>query len=188
MRSLLPALFAAALATAPAWAQPMNHGAMGGMDHVPATVPVMPTEPGQSAFAAIQEIVDILQHDRATDWSKVDIEALRQHLIDMDNVTLRAEVTMREENGSLRFSASGEGKVRDSIRRMLRAHAATMNGTDGLKFVAANTPEGAEPIFTPAEPAQLVKLKALGLIGLLTLGMHHQMHHLMIARGAAPHE
>jgi hypothetical protein len=51
-----------------------------------------PTQPGQSAFAAIQEIVGILDADPKTDWSKVDIEALRQHLIDMNNVTLLADV------------------------------------------------------------------------------------------------
>jgi hypothetical protein len=31
------------------------------------------------------------------------------------------------------------------------------------------------------------KLRALGFIGVLTLGMHHQMHHLMIAKGENPH-
>ena len=39
---------------------------------------VVPSEPGQSAFAAIQEIVAMLDSDPETDWSKVDIEALRQ--------------------------------------------------------------------------------------------------------------
>ena len=51
-----------------------------------------PREPGQVAFAANQEVVAILASDPATDWSKVDIEALRQHLIDMNSVTLRARV------------------------------------------------------------------------------------------------
>ena len=46
------------------------------------------TQPGQGAFAAIQEIVEILAADPKTDWSKVNIDALRQHLIDMNNVTL----------------------------------------------------------------------------------------------------
>ena len=40
-----------------------------------------PTRPGQDAFAAIQAIVQILDADPQTDWSKVDLEALRQHLI-----------------------------------------------------------------------------------------------------------
>ena len=29
---------------------------------------------------------------------------------------------------------------------------------------------------------------ALGFFGVLTLGMHHQMHHLMLARGMNPHQ
>jgi hypothetical protein len=51
----------------------------------------MPTMPGQEAFGTIQEIVQILEADPKTDWSKVDLEALRQHLIDMNEVTLKAE-------------------------------------------------------------------------------------------------
>ena len=40
-----------------------------------------PIEAGESAFAAIQEIVALLNADPKTDWSKVDIDALRQHLV-----------------------------------------------------------------------------------------------------------
>lgn len=35
--------------------------------------------------------------------------------------------------------------------------------------------------------ADLAKLKGLGFIGVMTRGMHHQDHRLMIARGANPH-
>jgi hypothetical protein len=49
-----------------------------------------PNMPGQDAFGAIQEIVAILEADSNTDWSKVDITALREHLIDMNEVTLKA--------------------------------------------------------------------------------------------------
>src|SRR5437879_13280128 len=45
-----------------------------------------PTMPGQDAFGAIQEIVQMLEADPKTDWSKVDLEGLRQHLIDMNEV------------------------------------------------------------------------------------------------------
>ncbi len=43
-----------------------------------------PKEPGQGAFATIAEIVALLTSDPKTDWSKVDIAGLREHLIDMD--------------------------------------------------------------------------------------------------------
>ena len=146
----------------------------------------MPTQPGQGAFAAIQEIVEILEADPTTDWSKVNIEALRQHLIDMDKVTLHADVKSEAVEGGMTFVVSGAGEIRDSIQRMVVAHVATMNGVKGWQLVATTTDTGATlTVKTPA--SDIMKLRGLGFIGVLTHGMHHQMHHLMIARGGDPH-
>ncbi len=141
-----------------------------------------PIEAGQSAFAAIQEIVALLEADPATDWSKVDIEALRQHLVDMNNVTLEAKVANVAVDGGMRFDVTGEGPVSDLIRRMVAAHAATMNGVDGWTFEAKQI-EGGASLFVRAPPKDAARLKGLGFFGVMTLGMHHQAHHLMIARG-----
>jgi hypothetical protein len=146
----------------------------------------VPTEAGQSAFAAIQEIVQILEADPRTDWSKVDIEALRRHLIDMNNVTLAADVRAEPVEGGMRFTVTGAGAVKDSIRRMVGAHAATMNGVDGWRFASSEIDDGAVlTVLVPAKDAN--KLHGLGFIGVMTRGMHHQTHHLMIARGENPH-
>jgi hypothetical protein len=169
------------LAASPAFAQTMHHHAM--MDSGDGA-PITPTQGGQGAFAAIQEIVAILEADPKTDWSKVDIEALRQHLIDMDAVTLRSESKTEPVDGGVRFVVTGAGPVRDSIRRMIFAHAATMNGVGGWRMSAAEIDDGAT-LTVLAPPKDATKLKALGFIGVLTLGMHHQMHHLMIAKGEA---
>ena len=117
------------LAASPALAQTMmhHHAMMDSGDGAPIT----PTQGGQSAFAAIQEIVAILDADPKTDWSKVDIEALRQHLIDMDAVTLRAEVEERAGRRRHAFRRHRRRAGADSIRRMVFAHAATMNGVGG---------------------------------------------------------
>jgi len=164
----------------------MMHGASTALTNSRQAPSVLPTQPGQSAFAAIQEIVAILQTDPRTDWSKVDIEALRQHLIDMTNVTLAARVASEAIDGGVRFVVTGDGAVRDSIRRMTSAHAAIMDGVGGWHFAAKDTEDGA--IFNVRVPPQeMVKLKALGFIGILTVDMHHQEHHLMIARGEHPH-
>ena len=56
----------------------------------PAAGTSAPREGGQAAFAAIAEIVRLLDADPGTDWSRVNVEALRQHLIDMDEVTMHA--------------------------------------------------------------------------------------------------
>ena len=163
--------------------QRMQHEQMMGGQQLGGAVA---TQPGQGAFAAIQEIVEILAADPKTDWSKVNIDALRQHLIDMNNVTLRANVKNEPIDGGIRFDVTGEGPVRDSIRRMTTAHAATMNGVDGWKFEAAEIEGGASLTVHP--PAKDVdKLRGLGFLGVLSLGMHHQEHHLMIARGENPH-
>jgi hypothetical protein len=146
----------------------------------------VPKQGGQSAFAAIQEVVEILEADPKTDWSKVNIEALRLHLIDMDNVTLRAVVKAEPVDGGMRFEVSGDGAVGDSIRKMTMAHAHVMDGTGGWKYAAQATSSGA--IVTVMVAAkELPKLKGLGFAGLMARGMHHQQHHLMIARGASPH-
>ncbi len=38
-----------------------------------------------------------------------------------------------------------------------------------------------------AYPKDVLKIRALGLIGLLAMGMHHQHHHLSMATGHHPH-
>jgi hypothetical protein len=146
-----------------------------------------PMQAGQSAFAAIQEIVEILEADPGTDWSKVDIEGLRRHLVDMSNVTLASTVEAAAVDGGARFTVTGAGEVAGSIRRMVVAHAATMNGVDGWRLVAAERPDGATLTVTAPDAAAVPKIRALGFIGVMTRGMHHQEHHLMIASGAGPH-
>ncbi len=168
----------------------------GGMQHVPAmshedhgvsadAAGGEVTEGGQSAFAAVQEIVSQLLADPETDWSRVDIEALRQHLIDMDNVTLRARVHVQEIEGGARFEAiSEDAAVTSSIRAMVPAHVATMDGVEGWTLQAAEIPGGAALIVTGADPA---RIRALGFIGVMTVGMHHQAHHLALATRQNPH-
>ena len=169
------------LGTAAALAQGHDHHGK-----APSAPAAAPTQPGQAAFAAIQEIVQILEADPRTDWSKVDIEALRRHLVDMDNVTLRAAVTAVPTDKGVRFTVTGDGAVRDSIRRMVSAHAAAMSGAGGWTFVATETEDGAVLAVT-VPPQDLARVRALGFIGVMTRGMHHQAHHLALARGDKPH-
>jgi hypothetical protein len=85
------------------------HGGMHhhGMDSALTGEPMMP---GQDAFGAIQEIVQMLQADPSTDWSKVNIDALREHLIDMNEVTLRAVATQRPLDNGVEITVTGEGR------------------------------------------------------------------------------
>ncbi len=162
----------------------MQHQAHAAMSQEQAAVP---SEGGQAAFAAIQEIVAMLEADPQTDWSKVNIEALREHLVDMHDVTLRAHATSEEIAGGIRYSATGEGSVVESIRRMVFAHAKVMNGVGGWTYQASEIPNGAALIVKVTDPGDIAEVKALGFIGILAKGSHHQAHHLMIATGRDPH-
>ncbi len=180
------------LIATPAFAQ-MDHN--GTHDHTMAMdqeamsgTSSVPREPGQSAFAAIQEIVELLMDDQETDWSNVDIPALRQHLADMNNVTLYAEVSSEDTDDGMRFTVTGGSGVRESIQRMVTAHAATMSGVYGFSYETETIPEGAILIVHSDNTADRQKLHGLGFIGIMTLGAHHQEHHLAIARGASPHD
>lgn len=156
-----------------------------GMDHG-ASQSVMPTEPGQSAFAAIAEIVEILRADPDTNWQTADVESLRQHLIDMDAVTLRAQVSSEPIRGGAVFDVvSDDAGVTGAIQRMTLAHAQIMSGVDGTDMQAQQIANGARLTVTGADAAMI---RALGFIGVLSLGMHHQAHHIALARGIDPHQ
>ncbi len=88
----------------------------------------MPTEAGQAAFGAIQEIVRMLLADPMTNWSRVDIDALRQHLVDMDELTLHADAKKEPIENGLRILVTGKGRTLEAIRRMVPAHAQDING------------------------------------------------------------
>ncbi len=145
------------------------------------------SEPGQGAFAAIAEAIAALDADPNTDWSKVNIRALRDHLRDMDLVTIWSQSSAKDIPGGQVFTVTGNADVAPSIQRMLSAHARVMNGVDGWHYTAENIEGGARLSVTVPE-ADLTRLKALGFYGILASGMHHQPHHWMIASGINPHQ
>jgi hypothetical protein len=167
-------------------AMPMDHAAHhAGMSAQPSGV--VPTTPGQDAFGTVQEIVRILDADPNTDWSKVDIEALRQHLIDMNEVTLNAKAVATLLDGGARYEVSGEGRTLEAIRRMVPAHTHEIDGVNGWVVRAEPVATGVVLTVTAADPRQAVRIRGLGFIGIMAQGSHHQMHHIAMARGELSH-
>ncbi|MEO1131541.1 MAG: hypothetical protein AAFX40_02415 [Cyanobacteria bacterium J06639_1] len=148
----------------------------------------LPTLVGQDAFAAVAEIVAMLERDRATDWERVDLDALRAHLIDMNQVMLSAAVDTRDMPGGLEMNVTGEGNAIASIQRMIPAHAAELDRMEWLSSSASEISDGVRWTVTSDRPSETVKIQGLGFAGLLVMGSHHQAHHLAIARGSSPHE
>ena len=184
----------------------MDH-AMPGMDHPPGTMQehhqqmmqmhgrqsteadsTIPAMPGQDAFGAIQEIVRLLEADPNTDWSKVDLEALRQHLIDMNEVTLKAGAAAKPIDGGLEIEVTGEGRTLDAIQRMVPAHAQELNRMNGWSAKTELLANGVLLTVTSTDQEQVRHIRGLGFIGLLVSGSHHQPHHLAMAKGEFAHQ
>jgi predicted transcriptional regulator len=163
------------LATSPAFAQHAHHHSDG------------PTEVGQSAFAAISEIVEILQNDPETDWNKVNISALQNHLVDMDLVTTRTKVTVETNNKTVAITVSSQGEAVGAIQRMTTAHAPMLAAETGWEVDVDQTTSGAVLRIAVSSENELARVTGLGFYGLMTIGAHHQAHHLQIALGDDPH-
>ncbi|MFC7475089.1 hypothetical protein ACFQS7_12045 [Dankookia sp. GCM10030260] len=180
-----PLLLGLCLLAGGAAAQPApKHGHAHGVAPARAAVPVLP---GQDAFAALQEIVRLLEADPATDWSRVDLDALREHLVDMDEVMLRAEAVARPIEGGVEVSVTGQGRTLVALRRMVPAHARELDRIKGWRASSEPLPEGVRLTVTAADPKAAVHIRGLGFFGLMASGAHHQAHHLAIARGAHMH-
>jgi hypothetical protein len=157
-----------------------------GMTH-PAPVQ-LPTQGGQAAFAALAEIAAMLQADPNTDWSKVNLERLRLHLVDMDLVTLRSRVASTPVTGGAQFVVRGTGETIAAIKRMTGAHVTMIKKGGGPRVVRTELADGVRLIVTAADPsdsAAIAKLRGLGFIGLMVSGDHHPAHHMALARGEA---
>lgn len=172
---LSPLLFATMMATpvAAQYTHSSTDHAMGGAH-----------EAGQSAFAAVAEIVAILKADPETDWERVDIDGLRRHLVDMDVLTNEAVVTRTLRPEGARFEIRGAPRVLEAIRAMVPAHAPFLAGETGWDVVTENLEDGVALIVD----GNAAQIQGLGFFGLMTIGAHHQEHHLMMAKGAVPHD
>lgn len=157
----------------------MDHSTMA--DHGAA----MPSEPGQGAFASVSEIVVMLSNDPNTDWSRVNIGALRAHLVDMDMLITNAQVTTLDvENGiEMRINLAGLGG--GAASRMVPAHGPVLQAEVGWQSdvtVGEN-----DIIWRVASEQNTDKIRALGFFGLMALGDHHRAHHIGMARGDMVH-
>lgn len=193
-RLLVLGALAATLGAAAALAQPAPAQAPTGGSHPhgarprpAAALAVAPTMPGQDAFGAIQEIVRILEADPATDWSKVTLAALREHFIDMNEVTLKAIATERRVDGGLEIAVTGDGRTQEAIRRMIPAHARELDRLPAWRARTEALRNGIQLTVTATDPKEVTRIRGLGFIGLLVSGAHHQPHHLAMARGQHLH-
>ena len=162
----------------------MDHGTLGQQQQMAA---VSLTEPGQGAFAALSEVVRVLEADPDTDWSRVDLAGLRAHLVDMDRLISDAVVTETELSDGIVATATGDAETAATLWRMVAAHAVQLAMDDRWIVAANETGHGMELRVTSGDPAVVARIRGLGFFGLMASQDHHREHHLMIARGEAVH-
>lgn len=162
----------------------MDHGTPG-QEQPMASIPL--TEPGQGAFAALAEVVQVLEADPDTDWSRVDLAGLRAHLVDMDRLISDAVVTETELSDGIVATATGDAETAATLRRMVAAHAVQLAMDDRWVVAANETVDGMELRVTSDDPVVVARIRGLGFFGLMASQDHHREHHLMIARGGAVH-
>jgi hypothetical protein len=146
----------------------------------------VPTQPGQATFGAIQEIVRMLKSDPDTDWSTVNLTALHEHLVDMDEVMVRATVKEQPIDGGLRIEISGAGRTLAAIQRIVPAQAQELNRSGGWEATVEGRAAGVVLTVISADPKQVAHIRGLGCMGLLASTTHPGGDYLAIAKAGRP--
>lgn len=143
------------------------------------------TEPGNDIFGTIQEIIKKLKADSTTDWSKVDLENLRQHLLDMKAFTEDVTVISKTpiENGTEIKIRPKTNRAAEALKRLFSMHPAMIKKEKGWDMDAHQNGDNWIITCTTSNESEVEKIHALGYIGLLAEGAHHQLHHWRIATG-----
>jgi hypothetical protein len=159
----------------------------GPIGEVPPGGAAVLSEPGQGAFATLAEVVARLEADPDTDWTRVDLRALRDHLIDMDRVVRDAEASAEPVAGGLRATVTGDEATAAALRRMVPAHAAELSRDPRWRAEAEPLPDGVVLTVTGDDPGTVERIRALEFFGLMASQDHHRAHHWAIATGRPAH-
>jgi len=111
---------------------------------------------------------------------------LRQHLIDMNEVTLRSEVKATVVPSGLVTDVTGSGRTEQAIRRMVVPHTVELNKMPEWSTQTEVIPGGLRLTVVaknPDDAKTVARIRGLGFIGPPVQGAHRQPHHLAIAKG-----
>jgi len=174
-------------AAAPLAAQHAEHS--GHADHIMAEPAAsdLPSEPGDGSFAAIIEIVAMLSADPETEWTRVDIDGLREHLVDMNQLIVGASVRSEPLPDGLRMRIATSGRAGEAASRMVPAHTPFLETETGWQSEVARDEDDILWIVTAEKAGDVAQIQALGFFGLMATGDHHRMHHMAMARGDGAH-
>ena len=147
------------------------------------------TQAGNDIFATIQEVIVKLDNNPDTDWHKVNIEALRQHLLDMNDMAINVEVVNKKflKNGLEVVVQALTTRAETTLERVFKAHPYHLGRETGWDMQVVR--KGKQFIVTTIteKTEDVAKIVALSYIGLMAYGNHHQPHHWAISTKQNPH-
>ncbi|MBI3776728.1 MAG: hypothetical protein HY273_14495 [Gammaproteobacteria bacterium] len=145
--------------------------------------------PGNAVFGAIQEVLRKLEADPSTDWKKVNLEPLRQHLLDMNHMAEHVDVVAQkfiDKGIELTVRATLPSAI-PALDRVFNAHPKILKAETGWDMTASKDKDKYKLRVTSDDASQVDKLRALGYIGIMAEGNHHAAHHWALAKGQIPH-
>jgi len=147
------------------------------------------TEAGNDVFGTIQEVIAKLNSNPNTDWGKVNLEALRQHLLDMNDMTLNVEVMSQKpiHNGLEAIVRPTTARAALALERVFKTHPIQLKRETGWTMQIKKHNDQYILTTTSENPRDTSKIRGLGYIGLMAYGNHHQSHHWAMATGKNPH-
>ena len=170
---LIPVLFAVLLAT-PVTPQQM-HSSMGHASDAPGNRPVRLRRIGRNSCAAPGRSRNRLGRRQ---YRQTEGPSGRYGPFDTKG---RGHPHSAARRGTVR--SAWQPRVLSAINTMVPAHAPFLAGETGWS-VASEEMEDGVALIVGGDGEQI---QGLGFFGLMTIGVHHQEHHLMIAKGRKPH-
>lgn len=181
MKPFLKLVAVASLAATAATAQMTHDHSSSHVGHQPVDL----SEPGQGAFAALSEVVALLRQSPDTDWERVGIKRLRDHLVDMDLLMMYAQAEETHLQDGLQIRISMMGEAGGAVSRMVPAHGPVLSAETGWRSHVVR--EGDALVWTVTSKEDASQIGALGFFGLMAVGDHHRAHHLGIVIGHGMH-
>jgi len=184
--SIVAMIIAIPMASAHMHRANMSHAAM--MGHNTALTQVVLTESGTDPFATLQEVISALEANSDTNWDKVNIEALRVHLVEMQDMTINVDVKQQHiDNGFQAVVTPTTNRAVKSLTRVLSGHPMQMKVETGWDMQVQNNNGVFTLTVTTKKAHDIAKIRGLGYIGVMAYGNHHQPHHWAMASGENPH-
>ncbi len=87
------------------------------------------------------------------------------------------------QSGEVVFLVTGRDTTYEAISRMVPAHTRELNAIPNLSATAKKAENGFMLGIRSDDTDLLTQISAIGFLGTMTLGAHHPVHHLAIARG-----